>query len=286
MNGCDFKLAPRFLNLKAFTLVELLVVISVIALLLSILIPVLHKARTQAQKTVCLANLRQAGTALNLYVNDFDGCITPPRPYYPDFDRDKYPHRFTKTNAVLWQFLLLWKSGIFKENEYDKVYTDPQVRYRSFMHCPSWGINERTVKKYPAYTGPYSFGVGINVKLLQFDLQPRYGDAGYAQPKIFAIPTPGKAIYIGDSHHSYLAANSWISNKDEWKRAIDGEVDRDGKSYEHPAELWVSPWSPRKDWTLSDPYRHLKNANYTFLDGHAENLSPKKGYEIYNSLKK
>ena len=52
---------------KAFTLIELLIVIAVLALLLAILIPSLRKSRRSAQKVVCNSNLKQIGVAANLY---------------------------------------------------------------------------------------------------------------------------------------------------------------------------------------------------------------------------
>ncbi len=58
-----------------FTLIELLVVIAVIALLMSILMPALSRARLQAQKIWCLANLKGAMLAALVYGENYDGCL-------------------------------------------------------------------------------------------------------------------------------------------------------------------------------------------------------------------
>lgn len=57
---------------KGFTLVELLVVISIIALLVSILMPSLGRAREQARLTMCLSNLKQLGYGTAMYNDDHD----------------------------------------------------------------------------------------------------------------------------------------------------------------------------------------------------------------------
>ena len=64
---------------RAFTLVELLVVIGIIALLVGILLPTLGRAQALAKSTQCLSNLRQMATAAQAYVGTHRGYYPPAR---------------------------------------------------------------------------------------------------------------------------------------------------------------------------------------------------------------
>lgn len=76
---------------KAFTLIELLVVIAIIAILAAILFPVFAQAKEKAKQTTCTNNMKQWGTAFQLYLGDYD---------------DTYPlaHSIAANGTIRWNF--------------------------------------------------------------------------------------------------------------------------------------------------------------------------------------
>ncbi|WP_428940314.1 type II secretion system protein [Fontivita pretiosa] len=75
-----FTSSLRRIARPGFTLVELLVVIGIIALLISILLPTLGRARLAAQRTVCLSNMQQMAQAIYIYGAQFKGAVPPSDP--------------------------------------------------------------------------------------------------------------------------------------------------------------------------------------------------------------
>src|SRR5687768_2541416 len=97
-----------------FTLVELLVVIGIIAVLISILLPSLNKAREAANSVVCLSNLRQVGMSVQIYAGQYKDTLPDslsqwpaPRPTYSVYNLE-YCH------SPVWWYLLTQELGMKK----------------------------------------------------------------------------------------------------------------------------------------------------------------------------
>jgi prepilin-type N-terminal cleavage/methylation domain-containing protein len=79
LNHCGGSAAARTLitrhRKRAFTLLELLVVVSILAVLAGLLLPVLHRAQAKAQGINCLNNLRQMQMAWQMYTDDHAGWV-------------------------------------------------------------------------------------------------------------------------------------------------------------------------------------------------------------------
>lgn len=66
-------------RIGGFTLIELLVVIAIIAILAAILFPVFMNAKRSAQRSACISNLRQLGSAASMYTDAYNGNYAPTR---------------------------------------------------------------------------------------------------------------------------------------------------------------------------------------------------------------
>jgi prepilin-type processing-associated H-X9-DG protein len=119
-------------NSTAFTLVELLVSIAVMALLVSILLPSLSNARAQARRIVCGSNLRQMGLAFQMYAGDHGGRCMPLA--YSD-------PKIVGVGAPIYWWGTSGSSGIDHTTGFLWQYLQSELRAKGMFECPDqrWG---------------------------------------------------------------------------------------------------------------------------------------------------
>ncbi|MDD5134896.1 MAG: prepilin-type N-terminal cleavage/methylation domain-containing protein, partial [Phycisphaerae bacterium] len=133
---------------KAFTLLEMVVVVSIIALLLLFLLPALEKTKNNAWKLVCARNLSQISLAMSAYAADFKGVIIKAN--------DGFFVRSQQEMDSLWNILLLpYISKEIIPNEFfentSKVWfcpIDPDPYPMGFLNCPHPGITSYALNGY------------------------------------------------------------------------------------------------------------------------------------------
>lgn len=131
---------------RGFTLVELLVVIGIIALLISILLPSLNRARESAQTVSCASQLRQIGQMMSLYVNQEKGWLPP----------------LADASGTWEQILTETLMGVSKSEQMAQYWQDPatQVAYINEMayklfYCPTNASNGYRGRN-PVFGGYYT----------------------------------------------------------------------------------------------------------------------------------
>jgi len=169
--------------------VELLVVIGIIALLISILLPALNKARRSAQSIKCLANLKQIGIACMMYYNGNNGYTVPCCVSNANV---------STTNFDLWPLVLV-NAGLLPNPHQTNTANSAPYNYSTVFACPS------APDIAASEAGPYSDGIVRNVSTV---LQP--GDGTSANPPLVVDCSYGfNGSIFGPAGSSSPAPNSY-----------------------------------------------------------------------------
>jgi prepilin-type processing-associated H-X9-DG protein/prepilin-type N-terminal cleavage/methylation domain-containing protein len=232
----------RSLRTDAFTLVELLVVIGIIAMLVAMLLPALNKAREASKAATCLSNLRQINTAFILFAHDNRGFL----PQIGSAGTGAEPYAIDGTN---YNVLVRWFGGL---------YGTPQKFYApAAMLAKYWGT--ANVGGCPSFEVDDVF-------------RPQYGPVDYAYNAIYArhkdwaaggTLRSGLGVRLSKIRRSSEKALVWDS-----ARLDDGTIDR---------TPWGYPSTGNVNNNKSDPNfhaRHNRRGNVGWADGSCSSIEP------------
>ena len=218
-----------------FTLVELLAVIAILSLLAAILLPVFAAVRGKARETACLSNMRQAGLAISMYAQDYDGIY----PYAVDpADRDT-PQIWNSFPDFKAQIPVLpWLHEILQ----------PYVKSRELFHCPGdRGIVIEDFTGLELDCLPTCYDKHGTSYLYRTEIAARHmGEASLQTPSLVNAYMDGSGIWHGSGPEDRaIGVAHWTkSNPDLLQRRFntlhaDGHV----KSllFRPPQALWDAP---------------------------------------------
>lgn len=239
-----------------FTLIELLVVIAVIALLLGILIPAMHKARFRAHETTCLSNLRQVNIALIMYANDDRNNRYPLEP------TEHNPHRS-----------LLQKLNAYKDGTLFEAFYCPQAKLlEQFANDPNGGVPAGGVDS--VIDTPSNRQIGnITYIYWSYRANKQELDGSTWRDPTFFLPRQ-LTLHGMEAHRDWLGQTTKTGPQDErYQQCISAR----------PAEIWVVCDFFRKKGVFPHgrkPGQTEGGVNVNFLDGHVGrvNKRPRDSY--------
>lgn len=231
---------------RAFTLIELLIVIAIIAILAAILFPVLAAAKKRATSIACLNNTKQIISATKMYMDDSHGAMVPlwveqGAPGWPAWNFDPATFIVEKPTYLWWP---------------DKLRLDTLVPAQKTFNCPAL-IQPAMGAHGQSYSTNYALGIGMNY--------PEYGQIVPASGNADPVFDPANENQVRAPSQSIVFADAgFVTNPDD---DYDSWVEQPGTGctyFRVPSD--TASWTV--DYTRSVP-RHGKRVNTAFFDGHA-----------------